>query len=110
MKTLIAVAVATVVSGAAFAHSVNGNNHAGEGVGYMDNRFVQDGRAYGNGNGRAKGGFNFGMNFSGDADMDGDFNGNANNVFHNEGMGQAAGSNRGYYYGNGHGFPAYYNN
>jgi len=108
MKTLIAVAVATVVSGAAFAHSVNGNHHAGEGVGYMDNRFVQDGRAYGNGNGRAKGGFNFGMNFSGDADMDGAFDGNANNVFRNEGYG----SNRGYYYGNGngHGFPAYYNN
>jgi hypothetical protein len=106
MKTLIAVAVATVVSGAAFAHSINGNDGSYDAS--MNNAFIQDGRAYGNGNGKAKGGFNFGMNFSGDADMAGAFDGNANNVFRNEGYG----SNRGYYYGNGngHGFPAYYNN
>ena len=102
MKTLIAVAVATVVSGAAFAHSINGNNGSYDAS--MNNAFIQDGRANAKGNGRAKGGFNFGMNFSGDADMDGDVVGNGYNAFRGDNYGRGYGYNTPYY--TGHDFPA----
>lgn len=90
MKKLFALAAVVALSNVN-AHSINGDHQYGSAV---DNRFIQDGRAQANGNGRAKGGFNFGMNFSGDADMDQKWDGLVNNAF--DGVNAFNGRNRYY--------------